>query len=107
MKNKLYNTIVEHYESCFEEHGDNCFGVGWNNQKDMDKRFQVMLEVIKEDFHKTIELLDFGCGTSMLYDYIQQKNLKNIVYTGLDMSKKFINYSKEKYPQNDFYLLDI
>ena len=107
MKEKLYTTIVKHYESCFQKHGDNCLGVGWNNQNDLNKRFEVMLGVIKEDPLSKTELLDLGCGTAMLYEYIQNRRLNNIIYSGLDLSPQYIEVSRKKFPGSKFYLLDI
>lgn len=107
MKEKLYTTIVKHYESCYQKHGDNCLGVGWNNQNDLSKRFEVMLGVIKGDSSNKIKLLDLGCGTAMLYEYIQDKKNNNIIYSGLDLSAKYIEVSRRKFPRNKFYLLDI
>ena len=68
-----------------------------------------MLEVInfnrKDDKIETI--LDFGCGTAHLLEHIKKKKIKNIKYSGLDISSKFINVAKNKFPENDFYCLDI
>ncbi|MFS0919254.1 class I SAM-dependent methyltransferase [Brevibacillus sp. 179-C 1.1 NHS] len=108
---KKYNTIIEHYEQCFEKYGDNHLGVDWPNEKDVETRFKVMLDLIAFDQlgkkHENIQLLDFGCGASHFYKYIVKNNLTNINYTGLDISDKFIDFCKEKYPNNDYYCVDI
>ncbi|MBZ4036559.1 class I SAM-dependent methyltransferase [Flavobacterium sp. 17A] len=105
---KKYNEIIKHYESCLEKYGDNHLGVDWPKLEDVDKRYKVMLDVIKfnEENNKEVSLLDFGCGTAHLLDYIQ-KNKMSINYSGLDISHKFIDVSKEKFPNHSFYCLDI
>lgn len=106
---KPYNKIIEHYESCLEKHGDNHLGVDWPKLDDVDKRYKVMLDIIKlnEDSLIDVSLLDFGCGTAHLLDYIQKNNYNTILYSGLDISQKFIDVAHGKYPNNSFYCFDI
>ena len=66
-----------------------------------------MLDVIKPIDSDIIELLDFGCGSSQLYQYILQNRMENIAYSGLDISDKFIQLSRNKYPSNTYYCMDI
>lgn len=100
-----YLKIVSHYEGCLEEHGDSHLGVDWPNQADADKRYRVMLDLIPNE---PVELLDFGCGASHLYEFIQKQPAKErINYSGLDLSPKFVSLSKQKFPQNKCYCLDV
>jgi hypothetical protein len=107
MDDKKYLSIISHYESCLEKHGDTHLGVDWPNKEDANTRHKVMLEVIKQKTSGPITLLDFGCGASHLYEYILQCKLDNIEYSGLDLSEKFINLSKSKFPFINFFCLDI
>lgn len=93
--------IVEHYEKCYEEHGDTCKGVDWPNEQDANTRYQVMLDVIR---HKNVTLLDFGCGLGHLYQYIKDQWYNDITYQGYDLSDKFIAACRAKYPDIPFYL---
>lgn len=103
---KKYKKIISHYEACLEQHGDTHLGVDWPNLADAQKRYQVMLALIKPQQSKE-KLLDFGCGTAHLYDYILAKKIENIEYAGLDISPKFCSVAQQKYPQNTFYCMDI
>lgn len=108
MESKRYLSIVSACEADLEKYGDNYRGVGWTKSKeDVDRRYQVMLGVIKEDAVGKVRLLDFGCGASHLYEYILRNRITTIEYSGLDLSEKFINLSKGKYPRNDYYCMDI
>ena len=108
MKNK-HLKIVKHYEDCLDKHGDNNLGVDWPNPEDVDKRYNVMLDIIRVSNTKNeyISLMDFGCGTAHLLDFIHRKEYNNLDYSGLDISKKFIDVARKKYPDNKFYCLDI
>jgi hypothetical protein len=103
---KRYMDIVAHYEACLDTYGDNHFGVDWPKLADVDTRDRIMLEVIK-DRVSTVSLLDFGCGASQLYEFIRNGHHGNIVYSGLDLSEKFVSLSKKKYPEVTYYCTDI
>jgi SAM-dependent methyltransferase len=102
-----YSKIVSHYEDCLEKYGDSHLGVDWPNLADAETRYQVMLDVIRDPVTSKISLLDFGCGASHLYEYIQKNKLDHIDYSGLDISEKFIRLSKKKFPTIPYYCLDI
>lgn len=106
---KEYNKIIAHYERCLDKHGDNHLGVDWPKLEDVDTRYKIMLDIIKlnEESDRKVSLLDFGCGTGHLLDFVRRNNKKNIIYSGLDISQKFIDVAKKKYPDNSFYCIDI
>ena len=106
---KKYDKIIEHYEECLEKHGDNHLGVDWPKLEDVTTRYKVMLDIIRvnEESNTHVSLLDFGCGTAHLLDFIQKNKHQNIVYSGLDISRKFVNVAQDKYPKNTFYCVDI
>lgn len=108
MVEKKYLNIIKHYEKCLEAHGDTYKGADWPNEHDALKRYGVMLDIINKTSKETT-LLDFGCGTGHLYEYILKNQIKysNIKYSGLDISEKLISIGKTKYPYGDFYCLDI
>ena len=106
---KPYNKIISHYESCLEKHGDNHLGVDWPKLEDVDKRYKVMLDILKFNTsdNENDTFLDFGCGTAHLLEYIKKNKIENITYSGLDISQKFINVAKEKFPETTFFCKDI
>jgi SAM-dependent methyltransferase len=107
MTSKSYMSIVRHYESCLEAHGDTYRGVDWPNEADAQTRYRVMLEVIEGLPTEKVSLLDFGCGASHLYEYILRQRFDHIAYSGLDLSPAFINLSQRKFPRIQYYSLDI
>jgi len=102
----IYREIVSHYEACLDAHGDTHLGVDWPNTNDAIKRYRVMLEIIREKGQQ-VTLLDFGCGAAHLYGYLQEADFEHIEYLGLDISEKFINLCRKKYPEKTFYCQDI
>lgn len=109
---RKYSEIVKHYENCLDKYGDTHLGVDWPNESDAQTRYRVMEESVffntKETFDKKLNLLDFGCGASHFYDYLLKSNrIKDFTYTGVDMSRKFIDLCIRKYPFNKYYCYDI
>ncbi|MGY2132724.1 class I SAM-dependent methyltransferase [Hymenobacter sp. HD11105] len=104
---KNYLEIVRHYEACLRRHGDTHLGVDWPNEKDSHLRYQVMLDVIRENSDVPISLLDFGCGTSHLYEYMLRGSYQQVEYIGLDISPEYVKVAQAKYPHITFYCLDI
>lgn len=107
-----YTKIIEHYEECFDKYGDTPRGVDWTKEEQVEFRYQTMLELVnfrEKSFQvtKQVSLLDYGCGLSHLYEFIQNNNINNIEYTGLEISNKFFNESKQKFPKNNYILGDI
>jgi SAM-dependent methyltransferase len=67
-----------------------------------------MLEVVKPELRDgPVRLLDFGCGAAHLYEYIRANGIDNFEYSGLDLSHKFIELCRSKFPANNFYCLDL
>ncbi len=105
---KKYNEIIEHYENCLEKHGDTHLGVDWPNIEHVNLRYNIMLDMLKfKNIDPAVTLLDFGCGTAHLYEHIANLGLNVIQYSGLDISKKFIDVCNQKYPDLDFYCGDV
>lgn len=105
-----YVNLVHYYENCYEKYGDNNRGVDWPNEQDAQKRYKVMLDIVKYDninIHtNNVSILDFGCGLAHMYNYMINHNIK-YKYSGMDMSQRFIKKCKEKYPLIDFSQHDI
>jgi SAM-dependent methyltransferase len=68
----------------------------------------VMLELIRPaDAARDVRLLDFGCGASHLYEYILARGIRHIEYSGFEISTKFFELSKSKFPANQYYRGDL
>jgi Methyltransferase domain. len=108
MRGKKYLEIVSHYESCLQRYGDTHLGVDYPREKDTRICYGVMLDVIlPAERDASVQLLDFGCGASHLYEYILARGMDAIIYSGLDLSKKFVALSKSKFPAINYYCVDL
>lgn len=108
---KPYLKLAKHYGERLKEHGDCALGMDWPREKDNLLRFAVMAELFEREIASSgrrTKLLDFGCGTSHFYEFLQSKGLTDrIVYTGVDIVPGSIEISKNKFPDNKYLCLDI
>lgn len=108
MDTKPYLKIITACEEDLKKYGDNFLGVGWTKKKEYaDLRYRVMLEVMRENHTGPKSLLDYGCGASHLYEYILEHRMGEIQYSGLDLSEKFLQLSRSKFPAIRYYQTDI
>ena len=101
-----YLKIVRHYENCFDRFGDQAKGVDWPSEESALVRYKVMHELIRE-IDISASILDFGCGLGHFYKYLQKSGVQNLEYTGLDLSEKFVENCRKKYPSLTFYSGDV
>lgn len=108
-----YKTIIQHYEMCLDKYGDTAKGVDWTKEEQVEIRYKIMVELInyrEKSFSTDIntqKVLDYGCGLSHLYEYIIKKNLTYVDYSGLEISEKFFEESRKKFPNNRYIKGDI
>jgi SAM-dependent methyltransferase len=102
-----YQKIHEHYERCFSEFGDSPKGVDWPNEKDAMKRYEVMLNVLRDKSESAV-ILDIGCGAGHMFEYLQKQRADlNFKYLGLDISEVFIAHCRSKFPQVEWIQADL
>ena len=101
-------SIVAACEDDLEKFGDSYLGVGWTKSKELaELRYRVMLDLIHKSCDEEVTLLDFGCGASHLLDYMLERGVTGVKYSGLDLSPKFLALSRSKHPSVTYYELDV
>jgi SAM-dependent methyltransferase len=105
-----YHQIRTCTESYFERLGDSPLGMGWPNVADAVRRYTVMLDVMSFRHRlptQPVSLLDLGCGCGHLYEHLLSQPDRQIQYTGIDLSERFISQCQSKHPHADFRQLDV
>ncbi|NLK87242.1 MAG: class I SAM-dependent methyltransferase [Clostridiaceae bacterium] len=77
--------------------------LGWESAKAQRLRFDVLLSSVDLAGRK---LLDVGCGTGNLLEYIDSKGIK-VDYTGVDILEKMIAIAESKKLNGVFKYMDI
>ena len=105
VKEQPFRDIIGFCENLLIEHGDSPAGMGWTSL-DADARYGVMLDLIRAERGNS-SLLDFGCGTAHLLEYMRRNGTEGIKYDGLDVSEKAIALCRRKFPEQRFLCLDL
>jgi SAM-dependent methyltransferase len=105
MDSKPYLPIIAYCEDWLTRFGDSALGVGWPRE-DAEVRYRVMMDLIRPS-SSPVTLLDFGCGASHLYEYILRNGIEGIQYSGLDLSDRFLELSRGKFPSVPYYRVDV
>ena len=101
-----YEILKKHYEDCLARHGDTHLGVDWPKPDEARLRHEIMWGLLAS--HKPATLLDVGCGLSHFYEFLlETPGASQIQYSGLDISPEFVNLSKKKYPENEYFCVDL
>lgn len=61
--------------------------------------FDDIMHIINNIPHKTVTIVELGCGNGRLYEYIKQHTSKKIHYTGIDFSKGLLKFAKKQHPE--------
>ncbi len=101
-----YRQLADHYEACLDRHGDTHRGVDWPNAADAETRYRVMLDVMREQPDTPASVLDIGCGAGHLLTHIRASG-RPIDYRGLDISHKFVDLCRSKFPEATFHRADL
>lgn len=110
MAGEPHHRIVKHYEDCLAKHGDGAAAVNWRDDKSAQIRYDVMLDLIREDLldkRCELTLLDFGCGLGALKDHIDRCGFTGIHYAGLDLSPQFADATRARHRDVSVYCCDV
>jgi cyclopropane fatty-acyl-phospholipid synthase-like methyltransferase len=89
---------ISYYNEKLAQHGAGPTGMDWNSAASQQLRFDQLLKAVPLSSQQ-VTLLDFGCGSGALADYIAQKpGFEQILYTGYDASPAMIDAAKSLHP---------
>ncbi len=97
---------TQFYRDSILKHGISPKGVHWRSQTTQNKRFEILLEFIKDEIN-TSSIIDAGCGFGDFIKYFSSKNLYPKNYIGIDKEKFFIQIASTLYPNTNFKQIDI
>lgn len=99
----MYQELLNFYRGLIRMHGgDSVHTVSYQSRSTQYVRFNVLLQNTIPNKTNKLTLLDLGCGTGDMYDYLRQNNFTNVVYTGIDIVPEMIAAAQKNYPQGNF-----
>lgn len=101
---KKESVVVVHQE---QEYWDKQFKKGkWRNSEEAGQNVGVVARtVLREASKRPINVLDVGCGSGVLGQYISLS--PNVTYFGTDVSNEAISQAKERVSEGTFFCADM
>lgn len=97
---------TQFYRNSILKHGISPKGVHWQSRTTQEKRFEILLEFIKDKI-STSSIVDAGCGFGDFIKYFSSRNLYPKSYLGIDKEDFFIEIASSIYPNANFKQIDI
>ncbi len=88
------------YKSLFLNYGESIKTAQYSSKESQYLRFKYLSEIA--DLKKET-ILDYGCGTASLYDFLLSINQKPKKYIGIDIVDEILDHCREKIPNALFY----
>lgn len=91
--------IIKHYSNLISKYGFNKLGMGWGNNQ-LDERYDIFLKHLN---FKDKNILDYGCGISNLYNFLNKKKIKYKKYFAYDINPNLNSfYTNKKFKKFKF-----
>lgn len=91
--------IKKFYKNEFTIHGDSHSSVRYASKESQWKRYDILAQIGNLE-NKSI--LDYGCGTGHLLEYLNEKAIGIKDYIGVDILPEFLQVAKKKFPSATF-----
>ena len=97
-------SLSSHYDELVSQYGSDPKANQWRDQRSQNRRFEVLCNnlALSES-----SILDFGCGTGALYEFLKKSCSFTGKYTGIDLSSNAIEIAKSSHPEGSFHQLDV
>ena len=97
-KNKKFSSTINqlsvHYDLLIKKFGHDVRSSQQSNKETREKRLIQLTKYI--EIQKKYSILDFGCGTGYLYEFLEKRNFKG-KYLGIDISNEAIILANSKF----------
>jgi len=94
---------VAYFTERLAQHGDTPRSVDWGSVESQRLRFAALLDI---GVRSGDSLIDVGCGTGALLDYLQEKHI-DVDYRGYDLTPSMIDLAKSRHPKVNFAVCNV
>ena len=94
----MIQDLKTHYRELLATHGDSPQAVQYSSLESQERRFDILAEIGNLN---GCRILDFGCGTGQLNEYLIRKGIK-VQYSGVDIVDEFLTLCRNKFPHSRY-----
>ncbi len=98
--------IFNHYKDNFNKNLPNDRLLDWESREAQFARFKILKDVMVLNGLSGQSLLDVGCGTADLYDYLTDSGI-TVNYTGVDILPEMTEAARKQHPDLNLVCADI
>lgn len=91
--------LAAHYDGLASEYGDAPETAHWSTRASQARRFAILAQVVES---QTAKILDAGCGTGALLDFLSEERGFEGEYVGIDLAEGPLAVARKKYPTARF-----
>ncbi|MBW7909071.1 MAG: hypothetical protein H3C50_09170 [Kiritimatiellae bacterium] len=95
----MTNSIERHYQQLVKEFGDTAKAAQYSSRESQFRRFAALARIADL---KGKRILDFGCGTASLFEYLDSVGQAPAFYCGVDIVRDFFPHARIKVPKGHF-----
>jgi len=92
---QIRRLTADYYSRSLEKHGDTAKGVDWKDSASQELRFERLLQNLPLD--SNFSILDVGCGTGALVDFLGARISNTFRYQGIDLVPAMIETARLKH----------
>jgi SAM-dependent methyltransferase len=85
--------VKDYYSDKIQTFGDSFKSVDWNSKESQYLRFSQLEKVL---IGNSFSVIDYGCGTGELYNFLSEK-YQDFKFYGYDISDKMLEFARNKY----------
>ncbi len=101
----INKNLIKVYKKNIKRFGFSPTALFWNSKFSQESRFKVLEFLIKKFSNiEGLRIADIGCGFGDLYEYLKTKRKQSFQYRGYDINPEMINYCKNKYNPDLFFI---
>lgn len=95
----MTSRLVAHYRALLDQHGDSAEAAQYSSRESQFRRFAALARI--GDLRGK-RILDFGCGTGSLHEYLVSIGQTPAFYHGVDIVSEFFEHARQKVPGGRF-----
>jgi cyclopropane fatty-acyl-phospholipid synthase-like methyltransferase len=93
------------YEDLYARHGNSPRSLAYRDRETQYERFERLCRLFERE-RESFTIHEVGCGLGHLGEFLERR-YPEAVYSGSDISPKFVEHCRNRFPDREFHLRDV